>query len=75
MFVFLFVFGGIAVGRSWMNLRAYEVCEGIHSQLVVWDIVVILDIGNSVVVVILIAASRAWPYLARGIEGSSWGEV
>ena len=30
-----FVFGGIAVGRSWMNLRAYEVCEGIHSQLVV----------------------------------------
>ena len=40
-----------------------------------WDIVVILDIGNSVVVVILIAASRAWPYLARGIEGSSWGEV
>ena len=35
MFVFLFVLWEIAVGRGWMNLRAYEVCEGIHSQLVV----------------------------------------
>ena len=48
--------------------------RSIHPQLVVGNIGVILDIGNSgVPVVILIAGSPAWPYLAREHRGDRVG--